>query len=190
MGQPLRAILEQRKTWAMSCHKVAPEFDTGDLMAAEEFALHEDESHESLNLKLQIAAGSLARRVAPNFTELWDKATPQGTGEYWPVFSEAERTLDFRTPVATILRTFRAFGNLECYAHLNRERIYVRRALGWPEPHGLRPGSVAHVNGQEVVIAVQEQARGTADATRSAAAHIDPESTVIVTNGDVPLLTA
>jgi bifunctional UDP-N-acetylglucosamine pyrophosphorylase/glucosamine-1-phosphate N-acetyltransferase len=41
-----------------------------------------------------------------------------------------------------------------------------------------------------VVIAVQEQARGTADATRSAAAHIDPESTVIVTNGDVPLLTA
>ena len=33
------------------------------------------------------------------------------------------------------------------------------------------------LNGR-VVIAVQEQARGTADATRSAAAHIDPESTV------------
>ena len=41
-----------------------------------------------------------------------------------------------------------------------------------------------------VLIAVQERPLGTADAARSAAAHIDPDSTVIVIAGDVPLITA
>jgi bifunctional UDP-N-acetylglucosamine pyrophosphorylase/glucosamine-1-phosphate N-acetyltransferase len=42
----------------------------------------------------------------------------------------------------------------------------------------------------EVVIVVQARPLGTADAVRSAAAHIDGTSTVIVINGDVPLITA
>jgi bifunctional UDP-N-acetylglucosamine pyrophosphorylase/glucosamine-1-phosphate N-acetyltransferase len=41
-----------------------------------------------------------------------------------------------------------------------------------------------------VELAVQEQPRGTADAVRSAAAHIDRDAPVIVLSGDVPLLTA
>ena len=42
----------------------------------------------------------------------------------------------------------------------------------------------------EVTVAVQEEPRGTADAVKAAAAHIDPEATVIVLNGDHPLITA
>ncbi len=42
----------------------------------------------------------------------------------------------------------------------------------------------------DVVLAVQEQALGTADAVRAAAGHIDPDGTVVVLNGDVPLITA
>jgi bifunctional UDP-N-acetylglucosamine pyrophosphorylase/glucosamine-1-phosphate N-acetyltransferase len=42
----------------------------------------------------------------------------------------------------------------------------------------------------QVSFAVQEQPLGTADAVRSAAAEIDPDRTVIVLNGDHPLITA
>jgi bifunctional UDP-N-acetylglucosamine pyrophosphorylase / glucosamine-1-phosphate N-acetyltransferase len=42
----------------------------------------------------------------------------------------------------------------------------------------------------EVRVAVQPQARGTADAVKAAAGHIDPDATVIVLNGDHPLITA
>src|SRR6202012_5930132 len=42
----------------------------------------------------------------------------------------------------------------------------------------------------EVTVAVQEQPRGTADAGRAAAAYIEPDRTVIVLNGDHPLITA
>ncbi len=41
-----------------------------------------------------------------------------------------------------------------------------------------------------VEFAIQEQPRGTADAVKAAAAHIAPDSTVIVLYGDVPLITA
>jgi bifunctional UDP-N-acetylglucosamine pyrophosphorylase/glucosamine-1-phosphate N-acetyltransferase len=40
-----------------------------------------------------------------------------------------------------------------------------------------------------VVLAIQEQPRGTADALRAASAEIAPEDTVVVLNGDVPLIT-
>jgi bifunctional UDP-N-acetylglucosamine pyrophosphorylase/glucosamine-1-phosphate N-acetyltransferase len=42
----------------------------------------------------------------------------------------------------------------------------------------------------EVTVAVQKEARGTADAVKAAAAHIDPDGTVIVLNGDHPLITS
>ena len=41
-----------------------------------------------------------------------------------------------------------------------------------------------------VTIAVQEQPRGTADAVSAAVAYVDPDATVIVLNGDAPLITA
>ncbi|MGI8863363.1 MAG: bifunctional UDP-N-acetylglucosamine diphosphorylase/glucosamine-1-phosphate N-acetyltransferase GlmU [Solirubrobacteraceae bacterium] len=47
----------------------------------------------------------------------------------------------------------------------------------------------ASLNGS-VEIAIQRQARGTADAVRAAAEHIDPRRPVIVLNGDVPLIRA
>jgi bifunctional UDP-N-acetylglucosamine pyrophosphorylase / glucosamine-1-phosphate N-acetyltransferase len=42
----------------------------------------------------------------------------------------------------------------------------------------------------DVTTAVQAEPRGTADAVKAAAAHIDPDATVIVLNADHPLITA
>jgi len=152
----VRAILEDRRSWAITCHKIAPQFDTGDILAADTFALHPQECHESLNLKLQMASGRLARQVATDFESLWNRAQPQSSGEYWPLFTPAERTVDFARPVDTILRQLRAFGSLECFAFANEEPIYVRRALGWAEAHGLAPNTVAHVDNHTMVIAAAD----------------------------------
>jgi bifunctional UDP-N-acetylglucosamine pyrophosphorylase/glucosamine-1-phosphate N-acetyltransferase len=43
---------------------------------------------------------------------------------------------------------------------------------------------------EDVVLAVQEQPRGTGDAVAAAGSHIDANATVVVINGDVPLITA
>jgi bifunctional UDP-N-acetylglucosamine pyrophosphorylase/glucosamine-1-phosphate N-acetyltransferase len=41
----------------------------------------------------------------------------------------------------------------------------------------------------QIVVAVQDRPRGTADAVRAAADHINPDGAVIVLNGDAPLVT-
>jgi bifunctional UDP-N-acetylglucosamine pyrophosphorylase/glucosamine-1-phosphate N-acetyltransferase len=76
-----------------------------------------------------------------------------------------------------------------------------RPLLGWPVAAAREAGAakVVVVGGpdralapglpEDVVLAVQEQPLGTADAVRSAAAEIDRDAPVIVLSGDVPLLT-
>ena len=152
----VKAILDQHRSWAITCHKVAAQFDSGDILCAQHFALDADETHDSLNLKLQMASGRLARQVAADFPTLWQNASPQTGGEYWPIFSPAERTLDFTKPVDVIKRQIRAFGSLECYAIANGEPVYVRRAIGWTETHDFTPSTVAHVDNHTMVIAAKD----------------------------------
>ena len=150
------AILEEAATWGLSCHKVEHEFDSGDVLRTVELPLADSEDHDSLDLRLQLAARPFAADIADHFVEYWDAAKPQVGGTYYPKWGEAERRLDFSQTVAQILRRVRAFGPIECIAHLNSTTLHVRRAVGWTEAHKLPPGTVAHVNHLTFVVAVAD----------------------------------
>jgi methionyl-tRNA formyltransferase len=159
----VRALLENRKSWAVTCHRLAPDFDTGDILAAETFQLSDSECHESLSLKVQMASGRLADRVANNFLGLWNQAMPQGQGDYWPKLTQEELTINFSNPVDTIMRQVRALGLLECLAHVNGVLICIRRAVGWTEMHSHEAGTVVHVNNKTIVVAAQNGYIGIID---------------------------
>lgn len=152
----VRAILRAEPHWGVTCHKVSAEFDAGDILTQSAFALQDDETLDSLNLKIEIAAGRLAGRVARDFKTLWAQARPQEGGSYWGKFTDAERTLDFNQPVADILRVVRAFGRIECLARLDRHTVYVRRAVGWVEAHAHQPGTVVYEQHRQKVVAVAD----------------------------------
>ena len=81
-------------------------------------------------------------------------------------------------------------------------QVCGRPIIGWPVEAARAAGAgkvvvvegpdrpLNHTLNGEVTLAVQEQPRGTADAVMAAGAHIDPDDTVIVLNGDHPLITA
>ncbi|HTH59747.1 MAG TPA: formyltransferase family protein [Paraburkholderia sp.] len=150
---PMQAILEGRRTWAVSCHRIAAEFDTGEILAEDSFALDADVWHETLQLQLQMSARRLASRVAADFGALWADSRPQSGGSYWPRVTDAQRTLDYTRPVAELMRTVRACGLVECIAPLNGKRVFVRRATAWQEAHTFAPGTVVHEYRRWVVIA-------------------------------------
>jgi len=131
------AIIEQQRSWGVSCHKLEHEFDAGDLLRCIEFPLSEHEDHDSLDLRTQLAARRLSAEVAEHFEQDWANATPQGSGSYHPMWSAEDRRLDFSRPIAELLRRVRAFGPLECLAHLGNTDFFVRRAVGWTESHGV-----------------------------------------------------
>jgi methionyl-tRNA formyltransferase len=150
------AIIERAATWGISCHKLEREFDSGAILKTVEFPLSPAEDHDSLDLKIQLAAKRLTADVADHFVEFWDAATPQASGTYHPKWTDADRSLDFSQTVEEVLRRVRAFGPIECLAHLNSTLLFVRRAVGWTETHRVPPGTVVHVNSLSLVVAAAD----------------------------------
>jgi methionyl-tRNA formyltransferase len=152
----VRALLENRQSWTVTCHKIEHAFDSGDILDAESFALESSDCRDTLDLKIQMAATRLATRVATGFTALWDSARPQGPGSYWKNWTPVERTLSFSDTVEAVLRRVRAFGAIECVAVLNKITIFVKSAVGWRESHQHAPGTVVYENDLRFVVAVQD----------------------------------
>ena len=150
------AILEGAATWGIACHKVEHEFDSGDVLRTVEFPLSVMEDHDSLDLRLQLAAKQLTADVAAHFVDYWNAATPQVGGSYHSKWTDVERRLDFSQTVEKILRQVRAFGPLECIAILGKATLFVRRAIGWTEAHSVPPGTVVHANSLSLVVAVAD----------------------------------
>ncbi|MCJ2084020.1 methionyl-tRNA formyltransferase [Methylobacterium sp. J-090] len=153
-----KAVADAHTEWGVTAHVLGEEgFDTGDILAQERFALSGDETHESLLSKCQIAARRLAAGpIARDLPARWREAEPQGEGSYWPRVTDADRTLDFRSDVAAILRRVRAFGTIETIARLGDNRVYVAAAEGWREPHRHTPGTVVHRYRRHVVVAARD----------------------------------
>lgn len=151
----VQAILDDQTEWGATCHKLAAEFDTGDILAQRIFPMTPDECHESLDLKTQVAMAKLASDVALNFEPLWSAAYPQIDGHYVGLWSDAERTLDFTKTTLELDRQLRAFGNLDCIAMVHGVRLHIQQAVVWPETHALPPGTVVLSSSLRMVVACQ-----------------------------------
>ncbi len=152
----MRAILENHRFWGVTCHQLGPGLDEGDILDAEHFPLQPDECHESLDLKIQMAAKRLAARLAGQFAEKWEQARPQGTGSYWNKPEMKECVIDFHRPVEAVMRHIRAYGAMESLAYVNNKWVIVKRAVGWTEKHRHAPGHVAHVFNRSIVVAAPD----------------------------------
>ncbi|MDE1929227.1 MAG: formyl transferase [Burkholderiales bacterium] len=152
----LNGLRDGATRWGVSCHKLAPEFDAGDILAQRAFAVDADETHETLDLKSQLALRRLAREVAADFPRLWDGAWAQGEGSAAPLLGDAERRIDFGQGVAQILHRIRVFGRFECLAQVNGVTLHVARAAGWVEAHADAPGTVVHAYALTTVVACRD----------------------------------
>ena len=153
-----KAILDAYETWGVTAHVLAEDgFDTGDILAQEIFPVEPGETHETLLAKCQMGARRLASGpIATDLAARWRRPEPQGAGSYWPRVTDADRTLDFRAEVGTILRRVRAFGAIETIARLGETRVYVAAAEGWREAHRHTPGAVVHRHRRHVVLAARD----------------------------------
>lgn len=152
----VQAIREGRREWGYTCHKFAPDFDTGDILDQELYPLTETDTHESATMRMRMAGERLASRVADDLPGLWERAQPQVGGSYFKRWTDEERTLDFTKSVEENMRLSRAFGKIEVMANVNDSRIFVRNMVGWTEPHSHKPGWVIHVYRRLTVIAVKD----------------------------------
>jgi len=159
----VRAIMEHWDTWAVTCHQLTDQLDSGDILAAKKFTLQPDECHESIDLKTQIAAKRLATEIADNFMPLWEQARPQETGEYWKKPTVEERVINFQLPVEQIMLQIRAYGANGTFALIDNIWLNVKRAVGWIEQHQDVPSLVVHNGNRSIVVAASDGYIGLID---------------------------
>jgi methionyl-tRNA formyltransferase len=150
-------ILNEQERSGVTIHKLTSEFDAGDILHQQNFALQPNENLESLSAKHQILANSMISQVMENFSEYWQNATPQsGEHSYWPRPSDAERTLDWNSSVSQLDRQCRAFGKAGCYCKFDNQYWLAYRLVAWPAQHNAKAGTVVHKTNTEIIVAAAD----------------------------------
>ena len=121
-----------------------------------------------------MSAKRLASQVAANLSELWEQAQPQLGGIYWRKTRLAERIIDFKQPVESILRHIRAYGVTESLAYINDNWFVVKQAVGWSERPQHAPGHLAHGFNRNLVVAAADGYIGLLDCELTPP-HVIPE---------------
>lgn len=150
-------ILSGEPRSGVTLHKLSPQFDAGDILMQEEFALEANENLESVSAKTQILAASMLTRLMENFADAWQSARPQeGEHSYWPRPTDADRTLDWNSGVAQLDRLCRAFGKMGCYGKFDGQYWVIYRLVAWPARHDFEVGAVVHKTNTEMIVAAAD----------------------------------
>ena len=109
-----RLILEGAELGGVTAHKMAADFDTGDILLRETFPLDTREDHRTYMEKVYQHIPGMVRALVRTMPEVLRAARPQGPGEYWPLPQEADWTVAPDMDAAQADRILRAFYGYEC----------------------------------------------------------------------------
>ena len=110
-----KIILDGYKESGVTIHKLTDKFDAGDIVVQCRFSLDEQETEDTLTCKTQTLGPGLLKEWLDNHEELWDKAKPQGEGDYWKRPDKAMQTVTPEMTPDQANRVIRAFGSHGVY---------------------------------------------------------------------------
>lgn len=99
----------------VTLHKLSQRLDEGDILLQEKITIMSQDHLESLMEKIEAVAVKLLEEFLEHEDTYWEKAYPQGEGEYWKEPEDEKRTFklsDDREKIARILRAFYGYGSL------------------------------------------------------------------------------
>ena len=143
-----RLILEGAAYGGVTAHKMAADFDTGDILLRERFPLGPREDHQTYMEKVYEKIPSMVRALVRRLPEVLEAAQPQGRGEYWPLPAEADWTVTPDMDAARADLILRAFYGYECVYRDGAQKTELtggRVVLGDPagRPFPVKGGYIA-----------------------------------------------
>lgn len=109
-----RLILERAEQGGVTAHKMAAEFDVGEILLQEKFPLARREDHQTYMEKVYEQAPAMVHKLVNNLPGVLANARPQGKGEYWPMPTEKDWTVTPDMDAARADLILRAFYGYEC----------------------------------------------------------------------------
>ncbi len=133
-----RLILEGAACGGVTAHRMAADFDTGDILLRERFPLDPREDHQTYMEKVYEKVPAMVRRLVRSLPEVLEAAQPQGEGKYWPLPTEADWTVTPDMDAARADLILRAFYGYECVYRDGARKTELtggRVVLGDPAGH-------------------------------------------------------
>lgn len=109
-----RLILEGAEWGGVTAHRMAADFDTGEILLQERFPLDSREDHRTYMEKVHGAVPAMVHALVNDLPGVLAGARPQGPGEYWPLPREEDWTVTPDMDAARADRILRAFYGYEC----------------------------------------------------------------------------
>ena len=108
---PIIWILKQyREQAGVTFHKLAKEFDKGDIIYQQPIDVDDDENWESLLMKLHLKIPVFLDQLLSNLSSLYNNSTQQGDGSYWPKISLKDRFVSWQGSIKEIDQLVNACG--------------------------------------------------------------------------------
>lgn len=152
---PLSHLVLQYPQYAgVTFHKLAKQFDEGDIIAQSPVQLDPEEGLESLLVKLHYKIPRLLDELLADLPRLYQQAKPQTGGSYWPGLGDQDRLLNWHTPVKKIQRLLRAFGRYGVVSCIGQETWLVNHVETFTTQHSSAPGNILTEDNKTCVVAV------------------------------------
>lgn len=127
-------ILKGLKVSGVTIHKMAEDFDTGDILLQQDFAVADDETLATFMDKIHGLLPDMVSRLLGDFDRLYENARPQGAGDYWPTPGPSDWTVTGDMAPDQADRILRAFYGYDCiYEHAGRTWRLLRGQLIMPD---------------------------------------------------------
>ncbi|MBT3203033.1 MAG: hypothetical protein HN349_01855 [Gammaproteobacteria bacterium] len=149
-------ILQYPQHAGITFHKLAEQFDEGDIILQSPIQLDEHEGLESLLVKLNFKIPELLNRLLSDLPNLYQQAKPQGKGSYWPKLTDQDRMLNWSANTADISRMIRAFGQFGVVCCIGHEIWLVNHIETHTTQHSSPGGTLLSEDNKTCVVAVAD----------------------------------
>jgi methionyl-tRNA formyltransferase len=156
-------LLQEPQAAGFTIHKLAPEYDAGDILYQEAFSLDERTDIEIYSARVALRSTAIIGEIFDGLPAYWAKAVPQDErkASSYPAVTKAMRTLDWSDTAAVLRRKAGAYGRFGMLAEIVnnegvRQTLAVFQSSAWEEAHTHPAGRLMRSSPREVVVAIRD----------------------------------
>jgi len=137
-------------------HKLTNEFDSGDIIYQKPLSLAQNESFETLMVKLHLTIPQLLNEVLSDFDNLYSQAKKQGIGSTWPKIEINDRVINWNMTTKQVKALAASCGRFGIVALLNNETLLVNHIQVGQISHDYKNGTIIKEDNDTYVVAVSD----------------------------------
>jgi len=139
---PLPYLINSPEHSGVTLHKIAADFDSGDIILQAKVEQSVDESLTTLMIKMHFEAVTLLKCFFDDVDKHYQCARPQNDYTHWPIIPPSQRVIDWDLPIETLKKLIRSFGHFGVIIKLNEKLWRTTQVEVVDYQHNLSPGEV------------------------------------------------